>query len=676
MRFVGALETVLDPIVALLDSLPAHFDPDLAPRRHPRPADRLAGRRPRRGPAARAAARRWCRAPPSSGRRRGTRAGLELALALNFPGLPLRVEDEGAVSWASDSAPAKDAPAPSFVVYCDTAGATGAPGRHRASHRGSSSRSTSRYRLRVKAPKDDASPAAHESLPQLRPRERGRRGLLRVLRRVPPLGATRRSCSAVTPAVEQAGAAAGAAGAGRGGPAAGAGGGRASARAARPARRPAAGRATAGPPQPPPPPAPAPRAAAQPAPPAPAPRAAGRRARDARAPLRRRPLRPPRSRRGPAAARRAVMLTCACPTARRARRASRCSRSIEPGGRASVLAVLRNQSRIVDNYELRVEGLPDDWWSIFPNTVYLVPFGTGGTYEQEVEVHPAPAALAGGGGQALEPPARRALHRPERGGPLGVRDDDDPALPPGGDRAASGAQGRTAEGEVRSHRRQQGQRADGREPRGARRRGAVQVRVRRARAGGRPGADHHDAARRAAPAADVDRAARRPALPGDRTAAGVRPARHPANGGVPPEAMAPVVAGSGRPGDRGGDPAAAATQGEGPRPGQGQGPARGSADADQEGPDPQPADHPAGDAARPARLHRRPGAQGGRHRQARLPGHDPGGAAGGGRRQGGSRPHRPDSRRRRPGAARGGDGAGRGDAPAPGPEGKDRGPAP
>ena len=32
MRFVGALEEMLDPIVAILDALPAHFDPDLAPR--------------------------------------------------------------------------------------------------------------------------------------------------------------------------------------------------------------------------------------------------------------------------------------------------------------------------------------------------------------------------------------------------------------------------------------------------------------------------------------------------------------------------------------------------------------------------------------------------------------------------------------------------------------------
>ena len=32
MRFVGALEYVLDPIVAMLDALPEHFDPDYAPR--------------------------------------------------------------------------------------------------------------------------------------------------------------------------------------------------------------------------------------------------------------------------------------------------------------------------------------------------------------------------------------------------------------------------------------------------------------------------------------------------------------------------------------------------------------------------------------------------------------------------------------------------------------------
>jgi beta-lactam-binding protein with PASTA domain len=67
---------------------------------------------------------------------------------------------------------------------------------------------------------------------------------------------------------------------------------------------------------------------------------------------------------------------------------------VEPGGRARVLALVRNQSGIVDNYELSVLGLPNDWWSIFPNTVYLVPFGTSGTYEQEVEIHFHPPRVA------------------------------------------------------------------------------------------------------------------------------------------------------------------------------------------------------------------------------------------------------------------------------------------
>src|SRR3954465_13113317 len=59
----------------------------------------------------------------------------------------------------------------------------------------------------------------------------------------------------------------------------------------------------------------------------------------------------------------------------------------EPGGRAQLLALVRNQSGIVDNYDLSVSGLPAEWYSIFPNTVYLVPFGTSGTYEQEVQIH-------------------------------------------------------------------------------------------------------------------------------------------------------------------------------------------------------------------------------------------------------------------------------------------------
>jgi beta-lactam-binding protein with PASTA domain len=64
---------------------------------------------------------------------------------------------------------------------------------------------------------------------------------------------------------------------------------------------------------------------------------------------------------------------------------------VDPGGQAIVRALVRNQSGIVDNYELTIEGMPAEWWTIAPSTVYLVPFGApGGEYEQEVEIrlHP------------------------------------------------------------------------------------------------------------------------------------------------------------------------------------------------------------------------------------------------------------------------------------------------
>ncbi len=117
MRFLAALEGVLDPIVAVLDTMPAHFDPELAP------VDILG------------LAIEWLglehneAQPPSQlrtlvgraaelGRLRGTRAGMALALELNFPELPLRIEDGGAVRWASDG-PLADPEPPAFVVYCD-----------------------------------------------------------------------------------------------------------------------------------------------------------------------------------------------------------------------------------------------------------------------------------------------------------------------------------------------------------------------------------------------------------------------------------------------------------------------------------------------------------------------------------------------------------------------------
>ena len=50
------------------------------------------------------------------GRRRGTVRGLELALELAFPDVPLRVEDQGGVRWSLSGPAADDAPPPSFVA--------------------------------------------------------------------------------------------------------------------------------------------------------------------------------------------------------------------------------------------------------------------------------------------------------------------------------------------------------------------------------------------------------------------------------------------------------------------------------------------------------------------------------------------------------------------------------
>jgi beta-lactam-binding protein with PASTA domain len=71
---------------------------------------------------------------------------------------------------------------------------------------------------------------------------------------------------------------------------------------------------------------------------------------------------------------------------------------VDPGGRVTVLGLIRNQSGIVDNYDLAVGGLPEGWWTVTPATAYLVPYGSSGSYEQEVQIHlhppRAPEAVA------------------------------------------------------------------------------------------------------------------------------------------------------------------------------------------------------------------------------------------------------------------------------------------
>ena len=116
MRFIGALESVLDPIVAIIDALPAHFNPDHAPRDLLNLLSAWLGIEVDESQPL-AERRRLVRAAAELGRRRGTVRGLELALSLAFPDVPLRIEDNGGVTWG-DQTP-KESSAGSFVVYCD-----------------------------------------------------------------------------------------------------------------------------------------------------------------------------------------------------------------------------------------------------------------------------------------------------------------------------------------------------------------------------------------------------------------------------------------------------------------------------------------------------------------------------------------------------------------------------
>ncbi len=118
LPFVAALERVLDPIVGLLDNLAYHFDHRYSP---PDILDLLTGwlgleHDERLAPDDRRAL------VSNAGRlvhRRGTRDGLELALTLAFPGIPLRVEDHGGVRTPHLPAKAPSGGSASFVVYCD-----------------------------------------------------------------------------------------------------------------------------------------------------------------------------------------------------------------------------------------------------------------------------------------------------------------------------------------------------------------------------------------------------------------------------------------------------------------------------------------------------------------------------------------------------------------------------
>jgi phage tail-like protein len=150
MRFIGGLEGLLDPIVAVLDALPAHFDPDHAPRDVLGLVASWLGVELDESQEIRHQ-REMLRQSAELARRRGTVSGLELALRLTFPDVPLRVEDQGGVRWSLDQRPV-EAPPPSFVVYCDKPVTEDVQARIARCIEQHKPVGTA-YRLRVKAPK-------------------------------------------------------------------------------------------------------------------------------------------------------------------------------------------------------------------------------------------------------------------------------------------------------------------------------------------------------------------------------------------------------------------------------------------------------------------------------------------------------------------------------------------
>jgi phage tail-like protein len=118
MRFVGALETLLDPIIGTLDNLPARFDSSLTDRRTLGLLAAWLGVELDES-WAEDRQRELVKRQAELARRRGTAQGLEEALKIAFPDLPLRVEDDGGVVHATSADELPPAPPPRFVVYCD-----------------------------------------------------------------------------------------------------------------------------------------------------------------------------------------------------------------------------------------------------------------------------------------------------------------------------------------------------------------------------------------------------------------------------------------------------------------------------------------------------------------------------------------------------------------------------
>lgn len=126
MRFLLALEEVLDPVVALLDSLPAQFDVDIAAPHVLALVGNWLGlelgdywlRFDRIDNAIEARLRRLVTDAPGLMQARGTPGAMARVLRDMFDDLPLTIEDSGRCTHSTEGTDLPDADPPAFKVTC------------------------------------------------------------------------------------------------------------------------------------------------------------------------------------------------------------------------------------------------------------------------------------------------------------------------------------------------------------------------------------------------------------------------------------------------------------------------------------------------------------------------------------------------------------------------------
>ena len=114
--------------------------------------------------------------------------------------------------------------------------------------------------------------------------------------------------------------------------------------------------------------------------------------------------------------------------------------AVEPGQRERVLALIRNQSGIVDNYDLRVEGMPRGLVVDLPRHGLPRPVRLRRHVRAGGRDPPAPAARPGGRGAGVGPDDRRGLQGDAHGRGVGAAGAAHPALHRDRDDAAPAAQ--------------------------------------------------------------------------------------------------------------------------------------------------------------------------------------------------------------------------------------------